>query len=58
MSSIARALNGTPRRHLQTGLAEDWSLLFVVHVVHEADTLRIISARRATASERSIYEHE
>jgi uncharacterized DUF497 family protein len=40
------------------GLAEDWSLLFVVHVVHEADTLRIISARRATASERRIYEHE
>ena len=40
------------------GLAEDWSLLFVVHVASRGDTLRIISARLATSSERISYEHE
>jgi uncharacterized DUF497 family protein len=40
------------------GLTEEWDLLFVVHVVREGDTLRIISARPATASERRTYEHE
>jgi len=38
------------------GMDEDWSLLFVVHVVSGLNPIRIISARRATASERRIYE--
>ena len=39
------------------GLAEDWTLLFVVHVMRErGGTIRIISARRATRAERRIYE--
>jgi uncharacterized DUF497 family protein len=46
------------RRDAVLGLTEDWSLLFVVHVVHQGDILRIISARPATSSERRTYEHE
>jgi uncharacterized DUF497 family protein len=46
------------RREAVLGLTEDWSLLFVVHVAHQGDTLRIISARPATSSERRTYEHE
>ncbi len=38
------------------GLTEDWTLLFVVHLLREGDTIRIISARPATAQERRIYE--
>ena len=36
---------------------ERWNLLFVVHLVLEEDIIRIISARRATPSERSYYEY-
>jgi len=38
------------------GLDEQWNLLFVVHVESDGDRYRIISARRATNSERKIYE--
>jgi uncharacterized protein len=44
-------------REAAIGLTEDWSLLFVVHVVRQAGALRIISARQATPSERRSYEH-
>ena len=40
------------------GLSEDWSLLFVVHILRDGDTIRIISARPATPSERRDYEHD
>ena len=43
-------------RDAVVGLAEDWSLLFVVHVVRKEDSIRIISARSATPSERRAYE--
>jgi uncharacterized protein len=33
-------------------------LLFVVHMVREEETIRIISVRAATAEERQSYEHE
>jgi uncharacterized protein len=41
-------------------LGRDFSLnlLFVVHAEREADTIRIISARRAEAKERRVYEDE
>ena len=39
-------------------LTEDWTLLFVVHSVRDADTIRIVSARTATPSERRDYEDE
>jgi uncharacterized DUF497 family protein len=38
------------------GLTEDWTLLFVVHMLREGETIRIISARPATARERRAYE--
>jgi len=45
-------------REAGIGLAEDWSLLFVVHIVREPAAIRIISARAATAEERKRYEYE
>lgn len=40
------------------GLTEDWTFLFVVHVVREPGAIRIISARQATRVERSAYEDQ
>ena len=48
---------GEPRE-AAIGFTEDWALLFVVHLVRREDTIRIISARTATPSERRGYEHE
>jgi uncharacterized DUF497 family protein len=45
-------------REAVLGLAEDWTLLFVVHVVREPGVIRIISARHATSAERSTYEDQ
>ena len=45
-------------REAAIGLSEDWDLLFVVHVVRHEDTIRIISARPATSSERRDHEHD
>jgi uncharacterized DUF497 family protein len=39
-------------------MAEDWTLLFVVHLVREPEVIRIISARHATRAERSAYEDQ
>jgi uncharacterized DUF497 family protein len=47
--------DGEPRE-AAIGLTEDWSLLFVVHVIRHEETIRIISARPATPSERNEYE--
>jgi hypothetical protein len=38
------------------GMDERWNLLVVVHVETEGERFRIISARRAVAHERQIYE--
>jgi antitoxin MazE len=54
--TMARA--GDETREAAIGLTEDWSLLVVVHVVRQANTLRIISARPATPPERRGYEDE
>jgi uncharacterized DUF497 family protein len=43
-------------REAAIGMTTDWTLLFVVHVLREADVIRIVSARLATAQERRIYE--
>jgi uncharacterized DUF497 family protein len=45
-------------RDAAIGLTEDWSLLVVVHVLRRGTSLRIISARPATPSERREYENE
>ena len=40
------------------GYSERSRLLYVVHVVRQEETIRIISARPATTEERKIYEYE
>jgi uncharacterized DUF497 family protein len=47
--------HGEPRG-AAIGLTEDWSMLFVVHLWRENDSIRIVSARLATAQERGSYE--
>jgi len=39
------------------GMTENWRLLYVVYVLRE-DMIRIISARKATKSERRWYENQ
>ncbi|PZV11037.1 MAG: hypothetical protein DCF21_17510 [Leptolyngbya sp.] len=38
------------------GLDIRWNLLYVVYIEQENDTIRIISARKATRQEREYYE--
>lgn len=38
------------------GLDSRWNLLYVVHIEHEENVIRIISARKATRQERAEYE--
>ena len=38
------------------GMDENWDMLFVVHIVVEDDRIRIVSARKATGTERRDYE--
>lgn len=38
------------------GYDESGGLLFVVHIEHEGDYIRLISARKATVKERNIYD--
>jgi uncharacterized protein len=51
------ASSGGEQRDAAIGLTEDWSILFVVHLLREGDTIRILSARPATAPERKSYEN-
>jgi uncharacterized DUF497 family protein len=44
-------------RDAAIGMTEDWMLLLVVHIQREGGTIRIISARPATAQERRSYEN-
>lgn len=53
---IEDASFGEERRDAVIWLTEDWTLLFVVHMVREGDTIRMISAWPATAQERRAYE--
>ncbi len=39
------------------GMDMRWNLLFVVHILVEDERIRIISARKATRSEKAIYEN-
>jgi hypothetical protein len=50
------ASTGEEERDAAIGLTEDWTLLFVVHILREGETIRFISARPATAPERRSYE--
>lgn len=44
------------RREAIIGAVEEGGLLYVIHLVHQDDTIRLISARATTAHERSRYE--
>jgi uncharacterized DUF497 family protein len=44
-------------RQAAIGQSEGLKLVFVVHVVHEGEEIRIISAREATSKERRKYEN-
>jgi uncharacterized protein len=39
------------------GLDARWNLLYVVHIEQDAESIRIISARKATRQERADYEN-
>ncbi len=43
-------------REAVIGTTENWRLMYVVYILRD-DEIRIISARSATKSERSIYEN-
>jgi uncharacterized protein len=53
---LADATAEDEEREAVIGLTEDWTLLFVVHVVRERGAIRMISARQATRAERRRYE--
>ena len=55
---VVDATDQAEAREAGIGLTEDWTPLFVVHVVRQGDTIRIISARKATPSERRDYEYD
>jgi len=46
----------SPERTLLLGMSARQRVLLVVHVELDDDTIRLISARRATSHERSRYE--
>jgi uncharacterized DUF497 family protein len=53
---IVEASTDHEERDAAIGLAEDWTCLYVVHILREGDAIRMISARPATAHERRVYE--
>ena len=53
---IVEASPDDEERNAAIGLAEDWTCLYVVHILREGDAIRMISARPATAHERRVYE--
>lgn len=59
LDPFLRVVDASPEEEARDALIdmdECWNLLFVVHVELEGERFRIISARRATAPERRIYE--
>jgi uncharacterized protein len=53
---VIDASRNNEERSAVIGLDSRWSLLYVVHIEHENDVIRIISARKATRKEREYYE--
>ena len=55
---IVEASQNNQARDAIIGMDKQWSLLFVVHLlIEENDVIRIISARKATRTERGFYEN-
>jgi uncharacterized DUF497 family protein len=53
---VEDASAGEEQRDAAIGMTEELILLLVVHIHREDETIRIISARSATAQERRSYE--
>ena len=55
---IMDATRNDETREAVIGMDKQWNLLFVVHIlIEENDIIRIISARKATRTEREFYEN-
>lgn len=54
--SVIDASRNDEARDAVIGLDRRWNLLYVVYIDRENDTIRIISARKATRKEREYYE--
>ena len=55
-----RIIDASPEEEVRDaaiGMDVRWNLLFVVHILIEDEHIRIISARKATRSEKVIYEN-
>jgi len=55
-----RIVDASPEEEVRDaaiGMDMRWNLLFVVHILVEEEQVRIISARKATRSEKEIYEN-
>lgn len=53
---VVDASRNDEERDAIIGLDRRWNLLYVVYIERENDTIRIISARKATRKEREYYE--
>ncbi|MEM9220741.1 MAG: BrnT family toxin [Cyanobacteria bacterium P01_F01_bin.150] len=53
---VVDASRNDEARDAVIGLDKRWNVLFVVYIEREDDTIRIISARKATRKEREYYE--
>ncbi|KPQ38609.1 MAG: hypothetical protein HLUCCO16_11900 [Phormidium sp. OSCR] len=54
--SVVDASRNDEARDAVIGLDRRWNLLYVVYIEPENDTIRLISARKATRKEREYYE--
>ncbi len=55
-----RIVDASPEEEVRDaaiGMDVRWNLLFVVHILIEDEHIRIISARKATRSEKVLYEN-
>ncbi len=53
---VVDASRNNEARDAVIGLDIRWNLLYVVYIERENDTIRIVSARKATRQEREYYE--
>ncbi len=53
---VVDASRSEETRDAVIGFDRRWSLLYVVYIDRENDTIRLISARKATRKERNYYE--
>ena len=54
---VVDASRNDEARDAVIGLDRRWNLLYVVYIERENDSIRIISARKATRKEREYYEN-